>query len=285
MSSPDPLNEATSLVLPPSSRRVTRSQRSQRFLALSNTPRKQTFELEVGDSRSPQRLLVTVQTEGTDDQQSARRKLFQSPSVPVVTRRVPLRNSIEDIPTTPKKRGRPRKLNGTPMPSAAKRRATSPATERAPRRRRIADEASEASTQKTPAPAKTPRSAKRKAKDPPAEKPSRRRRTSKDEEDVEESQSEASVRPIAKPTRRIKASKSSVQDASTDTDVNASQASTSTTRGRRKNTDVNASKTPTVTTRSSREHAAAHNPRTATANSRRCGQGNSALGRTSQQLS
>ncbi|PHH65114.1 hypothetical protein CDD81_3245 [Ophiocordyceps australis] len=256
MSSPDPLNEATGVVLPPSSRRVTRSQRSQRFLALSNTPRKQTFELEVGDTRSPQRLLVTVQTEGTDDQQGARRKLFQSPSVPVVTRRVPLRNSIEDTPTTPKKRGRPRKLNGTPMPSAAKRRASSPASEkeRAPRRRRLANEASDASTQQTSAPAKAPRSAKRKAKGPPAEKAPRRRRISKDDDD-QETQSEASVRPIAKPTRRTRSSKSLSQDASTDTDANASQTSTA-TRTRRKKAGANASKTPTVTTRARRNRAA-----------------------------
>ncbi|KAG8419057.1 hypothetical protein J3459_011551 [Metarhizium acridum] len=116
MSSPDPLNDSTMAELasvPPSSvtRRVTRSQSSQRFVARSNSPRKQTFELQVGDRMSPQRLLVTVETDGQQHDTSigsnAKRKLFQSPvptsSTPgrrlrgrTTTTTVPLRESIEE---------------------------------------------------------------------------------------------------------------------------------------------------------------------------------------------
>ena len=124
MSSPDPLNDQTlpggDFFAPPSSaatRRVTRSQRSQRFLALSSSPRKQMFELQVGDRRSPQRLLVTVETEdgadasavvapGSSSAIGPRRKLFQSPTPRSATRRrktpavttttVPLRDTTEE---------------------------------------------------------------------------------------------------------------------------------------------------------------------------------------------
>ncbi|RSL98461.1 hypothetical protein CEP52_010294 [Fusarium oligoseptatum] len=80
MSSPDPLNDTidTSVVLPSSTRRVPRSsQRSSRFSTLGTSPRKQMFELEVGDDRAPQKLLVTVETEepsATAGPGSARRK-------------------------------------------------------------------------------------------------------------------------------------------------------------------------------------------------------------------
>ncbi|KAK1986250.1 hypothetical protein LZ30DRAFT_567884, partial [Colletotrichum cereale] len=60
LSSPDPLNDTVSSALYPSSRRVTRSQRSQRLFSIGGSgtsPRKQMFELEVGDDRAPKRLL------------------------------------------------------------------------------------------------------------------------------------------------------------------------------------------------------------------------------------
>ncbi|KAG6006921.1 hypothetical protein E4U43_000376 [Claviceps pusilla] len=152
MSSPDPLNDLTmadSASQPPSSvtRRLTRSQSSQRFLALSlaGSPQRQMFV--------PSQLYGDNNSVGSS---SARRKLFQSPrpsspastASPTVARRlrrqtttttVPLRESIEEEPDdgiTPKSRGRPRKTNGTPMPGAGtKRRAGSP-VKRTPRRAR-----------------------------------------------------------------------------------------------------------------------------------------------------
>ncbi|OAQ80053.1 hypothetical protein VFPBJ_05638 [Purpureocillium lilacinum] len=208
MSSPDPLNDQTlpggDFFAPPSSaatRRVTRSQRSQRFLALSSSPRKQMFELQVGDRRSPQRLLVTVETEdgadasavvapGSSSAIGPRRKLFQSPTPRSATRRrktpavttttVPLRDTTEeadvlgDAPMTPRRRGRPRKSNGTPMPSAAKRRAGTPAKSRTPRRPRTAQTDDEDPAMSEASIAPTPKSGKpgRPRKNPAPEAPS-----------------------------------------------------------------------------------------------------------------
>ncbi|KAF4969377.1 hypothetical protein FZEAL_10237 [Fusarium zealandicum] len=156
MSSPDPLNDTVdqSVMLPSSTRRITRSsQRSNRFSAVPGTsPRKQMFELEVGDNQAPQRLLVTVETEepsATAAPGSARRKLFQtsSPLLPISRRRemattttVPLKNAIEeesaDPNATPRKRGRPRKTNGTPLPGAGTKRKSGTPISRTPRRAR-----------------------------------------------------------------------------------------------------------------------------------------------------
>ncbi|PHH90181.1 hypothetical protein CDD83_4340 [Cordyceps sp. RAO-2017] len=194
MSSPDPLNEATSTLPPPppsTLRRVTRSQRSQRFASLTSSPRKQMFELQVGDTRSPQRLWVTVETDDADDAgRDPRRKLFQSPAssarrrgARAVTTVVPLRDSVDDegeaALATPRRR-RARKSNGTPMPGAAKRKAAAPppsAEKRTPRRRRLlqADDAglppSEASsTQPTPRSTRRGRPPKKRAApEPPSE--------------------------------------------------------------------------------------------------------------------
>ncbi|KAF5987132.1 hypothetical protein FBULB1_2116 [Fusarium bulbicola] len=153
MSSPDPLNDTVeqSVMPPPSTRRVVRStQRSSRFssMGLGTSPRKQTFELEVGDNKAPQKLLVTVETEepsATAGPSSARRKLFQdSPYLPISRRRdmatttttVPLKGAIEDYNNaTPGKRGRPRKTNGTPLPSAGTKRKSITPMHGSPRRR------------------------------------------------------------------------------------------------------------------------------------------------------
>ncbi|KAK7422010.1 hypothetical protein QQZ08_009658 [Neonectria magnoliae] len=158
MSSPDPLNDSDEeAIIEPSSahratRSVTRSLRSDRYLARDTSPRKQMFELEVGDNKAPQKLLVTVETEGataTVPDGGARRKLFQSSSPlnmirhreRATTTTVPLKETIEeelaDPNATPKRRGRPRKSNGTPIPGAGvKRRAGTP-IKRTPRRPRI----------------------------------------------------------------------------------------------------------------------------------------------------
>ncbi|KAH7273862.1 hypothetical protein B0J15DRAFT_478208 [Fusarium solani] len=156
MSSPDPLNDTidTSVVLPSSTRRVPRSsQRSSRFSTLGTSPRKQMFELEVGDDRAPQKLLVTVETEepsATAGPGSARRKLFQtsSPLLPMSRRRemattttVPLKKAIEeemaDPNATPRRRGRPRKTNGTPLPGAGTKRKSGTPIKKTPRRPRL----------------------------------------------------------------------------------------------------------------------------------------------------
>ncbi|KAK0386525.1 hypothetical protein NLU13_6360 [Sarocladium strictum] len=189
MSSPDPLNESAndSAFFPPSStRRIPRSLISNRFASRSVTrsvsPRKQTFELEVGNNTSPQKLLVTVETDDAPPSSvGTRRRLFQSPgsqaSVRVreraTTTTVPLRD--EDEPTTPRRRGRPRKSNGTPIPGAGvKRRAGTP-MQRTPRRARSSrvgdtdDALSEISAQETPRSARRGRPPKNKPIDPPGD--------------------------------------------------------------------------------------------------------------------
>ncbi|CAI4217274.1 unnamed protein product [Parascedosporium putredinis] len=154
MSSPDPLNESlTSSV----ARRITRSQQAKHFVSLGNSssPRKQTFELEVGDNTSPQKLFVTVESGlNTGD---ARRRLFTSSSSPTkstpsirrreraTTTTIPLKGISEvdddglDLPAvTPRRRGRPPKsaVGSTPKPVALKRRSGTPVRKATPGRPR-----------------------------------------------------------------------------------------------------------------------------------------------------
>ncbi|KLU81542.1 hypothetical protein MAPG_00627 [Magnaporthiopsis poae ATCC 64411] len=168
MSSPDPLND----FVPSSVARVTRSMargyqsslRSQRQSSTTGSPRKQTFELDVGNELSPQKILVTVEAEGGEKDHVTRR-LFPSSAVrgprsaarrrdlttSTTTTTVPLRGLTDDehepVPgtATPRRRGRPRK-SGTPMPSSKKRAGTP--IDRSPNRNRrlrsgTADSASE----------------------------------------------------------------------------------------------------------------------------------------------
>lgn len=175
MSSPDPLNDSIPSSL---ARPVTRSQRSKNFITIGGTsvsPRRQTFSLEVGDNRSPQRLFVTVESEQRQKEQAGavRRRLFPSsspskrspsktPRARTTTTTVPLRDDDDDdeddltgmTATTPRKRGRPRKYAPTPKPGA-KKRAGTPArkgTPGRPRKNPVAEDepASEARTQPTP---------------------------------------------------------------------------------------------------------------------------------------
>ncbi|KAK3320810.1 hypothetical protein B0T19DRAFT_403430 [Cercophora scortea] len=153
MSSPDPLNESTPNSALPSSRRVTRSQTSQRFF-MTSSPKKQTFELDVGSEIAPQKLLVTVEAEDSGITRGVTRRLFHhhrpqpSPSQMMsysyqsptprrgATRRVvdpnatttivPLRGLTDDEmggrsdAPTPRRRGRPPK-SGTPVAATKKR--------------------------------------------------------------------------------------------------------------------------------------------------------------------
>ncbi|KAK1595047.1 uncharacterized protein LY79DRAFT_668261 [Colletotrichum navitas] len=131
LSSPDPLNDTVSSALYPSSRRVTRSQRSQRLFSIGGrgtSPRKQMFELEVGDDSAPKRLLVTVEAEG--EYENVGRRLFNA-DTPTLSRgayttTVPLAGDKKNTAVkTPARRGRPPK-SGTPKTgTATKRRATS----------------------------------------------------------------------------------------------------------------------------------------------------------------
>lgn len=186
MSSPDPLNEADiTIPVPPSSRRITRSQRSNKFVSHAKSPTKQMFELEVGNNNSPQRLLITVETE-KGKTSGARRRLFPSsspfagypPAMNATTTTVPLKESIEDESmlvladpeATPKERGQPRKSNGTPMPGAGKRRkAGNPFKQRTPRRNismNDLDPLSDPVVQLSPTPKRWGRPPKKRAAEP-----------------------------------------------------------------------------------------------------------------------
>ncbi|KAH7040152.1 uncharacterized protein B0I36DRAFT_6482 [Microdochium trichocladiopsis] len=110
----------------------------------SVSPRKRTFELDVGNESTPQRILVTVEADETM-RSGVNRRLFppSSPTRKIVraeettTRKVPLRGLSDDeglgddTAVTPRKRSRPRKSNGTPVPRPRKRAGTplKPATD------------------------------------------------------------------------------------------------------------------------------------------------------------
>lgn len=166
MSSPDPLNDSTMAELaslPPSSatRRVTRSQRSQRFVSLGSSSDLHMLENNGQLQNAPSSASATS------------RKLFQSTPASTPSRRlrqqtttttVPLRESMEEDEddadaTTPKARGRQRKSNGTPMPSAGTKRRAGTPVKRTPRRPRTAATGSVQEPNAQPAP--TPRRSRR----------------------------------------------------------------------------------------------------------------------------
>ncbi|RDW68369.1 hypothetical protein BP5796_09026 [Coleophoma crateriformis] len=147
LSSPDPLGDSTELISPPK-RRTPKMRRS--LPMPGSSPTKQTFELDVGNELSPQKIRVTV--EAGEERGNLfshyvdRRAISPSPYRPQVNRRgertttttVPLKglSDTEDAPpaVTPKRgRGRPRK-SGTPITTKKKGRASTPA--KSPRKRK-----------------------------------------------------------------------------------------------------------------------------------------------------
>ncbi|KAF7902518.1 hypothetical protein EAF00_002421 [Botryotinia globosa] len=137
LSSPDPLADSLTYQAPPSTkRRKTPSSRLSLPLPASS-PKKQIFELDVGNTLSPQKIRVTVEAEDSDsedDHANLRPHNFSSPTPAPVPRRiertttttVPLRglsdsendNSIRYEVTPKRPRGRPRKSN-TPVQKQA----------------------------------------------------------------------------------------------------------------------------------------------------------------------
>ncbi|KAI0885359.1 uncharacterized protein GGS22DRAFT_200267 [Annulohypoxylon maeteangense] len=163
-SSPDPLGDE-----PPSSAHSTRRTGGSNFTnhdlsAISiprsqirrsspakHSPRKRTFELDVGDRLSPQKILVTVEAEEAM-KRGINRKLFQSSSPTrsdyrrqaITTTTVPLNDEIVND-STPRRRGRPRRTsNGTPLPKGRKRAGT-PIEQASKRTRQKGDPESEIS--------------------------------------------------------------------------------------------------------------------------------------------
>ncbi|KAI1815694.1 hypothetical protein GGS20DRAFT_317038 [Poronia punctata] len=152
-SSPDPLaDDAPSFPSStrPSARRVaqssrllssaSRSQTNPRAGSRAQSPRKRTFELDVGDTQSPQRIRVTVEAEEHLKRDNVNRQLFPPSSarserrreaaaaVSTTTTTVPLNDEAagwEGDASTPQKQGRKRRTsNGTPIPRGRKRAGT-----------------------------------------------------------------------------------------------------------------------------------------------------------------
>jgi serine/arginine repetitive matrix protein 2 len=155
-SSPDPLNDSPTFSSPvkPHISRIRRSLPLQ-----GSSPRKQTFQLDVGDRLSPQKIRVTVEAEHSEDnvnngrRNSGGRNLpsptpYRAPtvrqSVRTTTTTVPVKGlsdseddsfgSASERPT--RGRGRPRKSFGTPIPAKSRNRAVTPGAKPSPRRRR-----------------------------------------------------------------------------------------------------------------------------------------------------
>ncbi|KAK5632511.1 hypothetical protein RRF57_008225 [Xylaria bambusicola] len=147
LSSPDPLADEVPSSVRPASRRITKSQHdlsafsipqsSPRRGSRTQSPRKRTFQLDVGDGRSPQRIRVTVEAEDALRHSTVNRTLFPPPASrtrsprrheTITTTTVPLNdepNPVGGGVGTPQKRGRPRRIsNGTPMPRGRKRAGT-----------------------------------------------------------------------------------------------------------------------------------------------------------------
>ncbi|KAI9648504.1 hypothetical protein NHQ30_003139 [Ciborinia camelliae] len=140
LSSPDPLADSLTFQAPPSSkRRKTPSSRLSLPLQ-GSSPKKQIFELDIGNTISPQKIRVTVEAEDSDsedDHANLRPHNLSSPTPAPIPRRiertttttVPLRglsdsendNSIRYEATPRRRRGRPRKSDtpvkrqGTPI--------------------------------------------------------------------------------------------------------------------------------------------------------------------------
>lgn len=116
--------------------RTTKSHSSTKYVTSTGSPRKQTFELDVGPAASPQRLFVTVEAEDTEPGSlgSARRRLFTkspSPSKARARRKNIVRDDSEVTTTivplqdiaTPRKVSRPRR-SATPHATIRSRKPT-----------------------------------------------------------------------------------------------------------------------------------------------------------------
>lgn len=153
VSSPDPLNDSPTFHSPPKARRC--SSRVRYSLPLEgSSPTKQTFELDVGNRLSPQKLRVTVEA-GSDVENTYAQFDGASPSpyhAPLNHRRertttttVPVKglsdseDDAQQVARPKRGRGRPRKSVGTPVPAKKTGRASTPSQKGKGRRKSIGD--------------------------------------------------------------------------------------------------------------------------------------------------
>ncbi|RDL41261.1 uncharacterized protein BP5553_01240 [Venustampulla echinocandica] len=158
-SSPDPLNDSPTYHGTTKSRRYSSPRKS--LPAYSSSPKKQTFELDVGDQLTSQKIRVTV--EAGDSESEDVYANYTNPNgrkrSSLLTTHAPRNRQMEQTTTTtvrvkglsdtegesqpvatPKKgRGRPRKSNGTPVPSKKRGRTSTPTRKASGRRSSILD--------------------------------------------------------------------------------------------------------------------------------------------------
>ena len=141
LSSPDPLNDTPTFQSPVRPRRSSRARHS--FPLQGSSPTKQTFELDVGNNLSPQKLRVTVEAGNSDMENTYSNvdEIGHAPPSPVrkpINRRrertttitIPVKglsdSEEEQNVVTPKQgRGRPKK-SATPVPAKSRGRASTP---------------------------------------------------------------------------------------------------------------------------------------------------------------
>lgn len=159
LSSPDPLtlNNSATYQSPTKPRRTSRARRSVPLEGSS--PKKQTFELDVGYNLSPHKLKVTVEAGNSDkenDYKYFNDNSYASPSPfrrPMNCRRerttttiVPLKglsdSEAEDLAIPKRGRGRPRNSASTPVPVKKRGRASTP-TQKAKARKKSTDSLAE----------------------------------------------------------------------------------------------------------------------------------------------
>ncbi|TVY57409.1 hypothetical protein LSUE1_G010270, partial [Lachnellula suecica] len=160
LSSPDPLNDTPAFQSPQKSRRSSKARKSLHLQGSS--PKKQTFELDVGDQISPQKIRVTVEAGDSDIENAYFHHVQSRDNSPsksrapknrrrerTITTTVPVKglsDSEEETQhaATPKRgRGRPRKSIGTPVPAKKAGRATTPTRKPYTRRKSIGEPGAE----------------------------------------------------------------------------------------------------------------------------------------------
>lgn len=160
LSSPDPLNDSPPFQSPQKTRRRA-SRASVSLPSQGSSPKKQTFDLDVGNRISPQKIRVTVEAGDDSDIENTYSHYIQSrdnsPSksrsrAPKNRRRertttttVPVKglsdseDQIQHVATPKRGRGRPRKSIGTPVPAKKRGRATTPVRKPNTRRKSIGE--------------------------------------------------------------------------------------------------------------------------------------------------
>jgi serine/arginine repetitive matrix protein 2 len=154
LSSPDPLNDTPTFHSPAKPRRSSRVRHS--LPLQGSSPKKQTFELDVGNELSPQKIRVTVEA-GDSDTEAAYPGYIEGGSPTraptpanhrmerTTTTRIPVKglsdseDETQEVATPKRGRGRPKKSTGTPVPAKKRGRAGTPTRKNGGRRKSIGD--------------------------------------------------------------------------------------------------------------------------------------------------